>query len=50
MKTEASVSEFLHSRDVSAQTLSWYRQKLTRFAASCPEVPGAGVLMVVVEG
>jgi len=39
MKTEASVSEFLNSRDVSPATLSWYKQKLTRFANSCPDLP-----------
>jgi len=39
MRTETHVSEFLHSRDVSAATLSWYRQKLTRFASSYPELP-----------
>jgi len=39
MRTETSILEFLHSRDVSPATLYWYRQKLTRFAASCPEMP-----------
>ena len=39
MRTEASILEFLHSRDVSPATLSWYKQKLTRFASSYPELP-----------
>jgi len=42
MRTKDASSEFLlscESRNLSPITLSWYRQKLTRFATSCPELP-----------
>ena len=42
MRTKDASLEFLHScesRNLSPITLSWYRQKLTRFATSCPKLP-----------
>ena len=42
MRTKDASLEFLHScesRNLSPITLSWYRQKLTRFATSCPDLP-----------
>lgn len=42
MKTEAALSEFLHSRqaqNLSQLTIDFYRAKLKRFADSCPKLP-----------
>ena len=42
MKTQDAINEFLHSRvagNLSPVTIAWYRDKLQRFARSCPELP-----------
>jgi len=42
MKTQNAINDFLHSRlaqDLSRETITWYRDKLNRFARTYPKLP-----------